>query len=82
MGIIRNSGGATIDWLITGPLALHANAIEQHFVDGRYASATIASYLSDIDHFARWAQGERLRLCRIDEVSVNEFLDQNLPHCR
>ena len=70
------------DWLIVGPIAPHADAIKQHFADGRYALSTVASYLSNIAHFARWARSKRLRLCRIDEVSVTEFLDQHLPHCR
>lgn len=68
--------------LIVGPITPHVDAIKQHFADGRYAMSTVTSYLSDIAHFARWARSKRLRLCRIDEVSVAEFLDQHLPHCR
>ena len=71
-----------VDWLTVGPIAPHAGAIKEHFADGRYAPNTMASYLSNIAHFARWARGRRLRLRRIDEVSVTEFLDQHLPHCR
>ena len=82
MGIVRHSRCAAVDWLTGGPIAPHADAIKQHFVDGRYASTTIASYLIDIAHFARWARSKRLGLRRIDEASVIEFLDQHLPHCR
>lgn len=73
---------AYADWIVVGPIAPHADAIKQHFADGRYALSTVASYLSDIAHFARWARSKRLRLCRIDEVSVTEFLSEHLPHCR
>lgn len=81
MGIIRHSRCASIDWLTIGPIAPHADAIKQHFVDGGYASTTIASYLMDIAHFARWACSKRLELLRIDEASVTDFLDQHLPNC-
>ena len=82
MGIVRHSRCVAIDWLTIGPIAPHADAIKQHFVDGRYAPTTTASYLIDIAHFARWARSRRLDLRRIDEASVTEFLDQHLPHCR
>ena len=82
MGIVRHSRCAAVDWLTVGPIAPHVDAIKQHFVDGRYAPTTIANYLIDIAHFARWARSKRLGLHRIDEVSVTEFLDQHLPHCR
>jgi integrase/recombinase XerC len=82
MGIIRHSRCAAIDWLTIGPIAPHADAIKQHFVDGRYASTTTATYLVDIAHFARWACCKRLDLLRIDEASVTAFLDQHLPNCR
>jgi integrase/recombinase XerC len=81
-GIVRHPRCTAVDWLTVGPIAPHADAIKQHFADGRYAPTTVASYLSDIAHFARWARDKRLRLRRIDEVSVTEFLDQHLPHCR
>lgn len=82
MGTFHLPHCTDVDWLTVGPIAPHAGAIKQHFADGRYALSTVASYLSNIAHFARWARGKRLRLCRIDEVSVTEFLDQHLPHCR
>ena len=82
MGTVHFSHCTDVNWLNIGPIAPHAGAIKQHFADGRYALSTVASYLSNIAHFARWARGKRLRLCKIDEVSVAEFLDQHLPHCR
>lgn len=36
MGIVRHSRCAAVDWLTSGPIAPHADAIKQHFVDGRY----------------------------------------------
>lgn len=81
MGTVHLPHCTDVDWLTVGPIAPHAGAIKQHFADGRYAPSTVASYLSNIAHFARWARSKRLRLCRIDEASVTEFLDQHLPHC-
>ena len=82
MGTVHLTHCTDVDWLTIGPIAPHADAIKQHFVDGRYASTTIASYLIDIAHFARWAWSKRLNLLRIDEASVTEFLNLHLPHCR
>ena len=82
MGIVHHSRCAAVDWLTGGPIAPHADAINQHFVDGRYAPTTIASYLIDIAHFARWSRSKRLGLRRIDKASVTGFLDQHLPHYR
>ena len=82
MGIVRHSRCAAIDWLTIGPIAPHADAIKQHFVDGRYASTTISNYRIDIAHFARWACSRRLDLETINESSVTDFLDQHLPSCR
>ena len=50
--------------------------------NGRYASTTVAKYLSNITHFAHWVRGKRLCLSRFDEVSIAEFLDHHIPHCR
>ena len=82
MGTVLHSRCAAVDWLTAGPIAPHAGAVKQHFADGRYATTTVASYLIDIAHFARWARSKRLDLRRINEASVTEFLDQHLPHCR
>ncbi len=82
MGIVNRSRCTDVNWLTVGPLAPHSGAIQQHLADGRYASSTVASYLSNIAHFAQWIRGKRQRLCRIDEVLVAEFLDLHLPHCR
>ncbi|MGH8112852.1 MAG: tyrosine-type recombinase/integrase [Rhodanobacteraceae bacterium] len=37
--------------------------------------------MAGIAHFAHWARSRRLRLHRIDEGSIAEFLDCHLPHC-
>ena len=75
MALVQRPHCVDADWLIVGPIAPHAAAIKQHFADGGYAPRTVATYLSNIAHFARWAQGKRLRLCRFDEVSVTTFLE-------
>ena len=82
MGIAYRSRSADLNWLTDGPIAPHVDAFKQHLADGRYASSTVSGYLRNIAHFAQWIRGKRLRLCRIDEVSIAEFLDHHLPHCR
>jgi integrase/recombinase XerC len=69
------------DWLSDGPIGPFVNAFKQHLIERRYAANTIASYLSGFSHFARWARTRRLRLHRIDERSIAEFLDEHLPRC-
>ena len=82
MGIVRRTHFTDLDWLNIGPIAPHIGAIKQHFADGRYAPTTVASYLSNIAHFARWCADEHLPLCRIDEVLFTEFLNEHLPRCQ
>jgi integrase/recombinase XerC len=82
MGIVYCSRPNDINWLADGPIGPYVDAFKQHLADGRYASSTVAGYLSNIAHFAQWARGKRLRLHRIDEASIAEFLNQHLPHCR
>lgn len=82
MSIVHRSRFTGVNRLTDGPIEPHLDAFKQHLADGRYASSTVASYLSDIAHFAHWVRGKRLRLCRIDEVLVTEFLDHHLPHCK
>ncbi len=78
MDIVHRS----IDWLAVGPIGPYVEAFKQHLTERRYAAHTFASYLGGIAHFARWARRRRLRLHRIGEASVAEFLDVHLPDCR
>jgi len=82
MGIVYSYCLADIDWLTDGPIAPYVDAFKQHLSDGRYASGTVATYLSNIAHFAQWMRGKSLRLSRIDEGLIAEFLDHHLPRCR
>jgi site-specific recombinase XerD len=68
--------------LIDGPLGPYVDAFKQHLSARGYAAHTCASYVGGIAHFAWWARRRRLRLRRIDEAAVTEFLDDHLPHCR
>ncbi len=70
-----------VDWLATSPFGPYAAAFKRHLSKCRYAAHTIASYLAEITHFARWACTRRVPLARIDEVSVAIFLDDHLPGC-
>lgn len=82
MGIVHRSRRNDINWLADGPIGPYVDAFKQHLTDRRYAAHTFASYLGGIAHFAQWARGRRLRLRRIDDSSIAEFLDEHLPACR
>lgn len=74
----RNS----IDWAAEGPLAPHIDAFKQYLTDRGYAASTFTHCVGSIAHFAKWVHGRRLRVQRIDEAAVAEFLDEHLPRCR
>jgi integrase/recombinase XerC len=82
MGIVQHSCRNNIDWLADGPIGPYVDAFKQHLTDRGYAANTFAHYLGGITHFSRWARSRRLRLHRIDEVSITEFLDDHLPSCQ
>jgi integrase/recombinase XerC len=69
-------------WLVTGPLEAPLDAYRQHLTDGGYAAGTIARYLSGLAHLSQWMQRGRMRIERIDDALVTEFLDDHLPRCR
>jgi integrase/recombinase XerC len=81
MGIPRRSRRIDMNWLSDGPIGPYVDAFKQHLTERRYAARTFASYVAGISHFARWARSRRLRLHRIDEGSITEFLDGHLPNC-
>ena len=81
MGNVHCSRRTDCNWLSHGPIGPYVDAFKQHLTERRYAANTIASYLSGVTHFARWARTRRLRLHRIDERSIAEFLDEHLPKC-
>jgi hypothetical protein len=70
-----------VDWLANSPIGPYAAAFKRHLTKRRYAAHTIASYVAEITHFARWACTRRVPLARIDEVSIAIFLDDHLPSC-
>jgi integrase/recombinase XerC len=70
-----------LDWLAQGPLAPHLDAFKEYLTERGYATTTFANYVGAIAHFAQWLQGRRLRVARIDEAAVVEFLDEHLPRC-
>jgi len=81
MGIVRRSRRTHFDSLADRPLAPHVDAFKLHLTKRRYVATTFARYLAGITHFAQWARTRRLRLSRIDEGSIAEFLDdQPLLH--
>jgi integrase/recombinase XerC len=82
MDIVQHSRRNSIDWLADGPIGPYVDAFKQHMTDRGYAANTFAHYLGGITHFSQWARSRRLRLHRIDEVSITEFLDDHLPSCQ
>jgi site-specific recombinase XerD len=81
MDSVHRSRRPNVDWLAQGPIGPYVGAFKQFLSEHRYAANTAASYLAGITHFARWARSRRLRLHRIDEASIAEFLDDHLPGC-
>lgn len=82
MGIIHRPRHTDTDWLAKGPIGPYVDAFKQYLTERRYAANTFAGYVAGIAHFARWARTKRLRLDRIDEASITEFLDDHLPNCQ
>lgn len=82
MSIIHRPRHTDTDWLAKGPIGPYVDAFKQYLTERRYAANTFAGYVVCITHFARWMRTKRLRLRRIDEVSVAEFLDDHLPKCQ
>lgn len=81
MDTAQRSHFTEVDWLAASPIGPYADAFKHRLTERRYAAHTIASYLAEIKHFARWVCTRRLPLARIDEVSVAIFLDDHLPGC-
>ena len=81
MDTVHRSRRTNVDWLAEGPIGPYVDAFKQFLSERRYAASTAARYLACITHFAGWARSRRLRLHRIDEVSIARFLDDHLPGC-
>lgn len=82
MGIICHPNHTDVDWQAKVPIGPYIGAFNQYLTERRYASSTFAGYMVCITHFARRMRTKRLRLHRIDEVSVAQFLDDHLPKCQ
>ena len=55
MDTAQHSHLAAVDWLAASPIGPHAAAFKHHLAERRYATHTIASYVAEVTHFARWA---------------------------
>lgn len=82
MSLKQRSPRDLIDELRAGPLALHVDAFEQLFHDGRYAASTLRQYLGCPAHLAHWMSQQQRSVEELDEAVVADFLDQHLPQCR
>lgn len=67
MDITPLSLAIEVDWLAASPIGPYTVAFKEHLTELRYAASTIADYLADIKHFARWVHTRRLPLARIDD---------------
>jgi site-specific recombinase XerD len=81
MSKVRPSQSTCINWLANGPLAPHVDAFKQYLIERGYAATTFTHCVRSITHFAQWVHGRRLRIQRIDEAVVAEFLDEHLARC-
>ena len=70
-----------INWLDEGSLAPHGQAYKQYLVDRACAASTFGNCLGGVAHFVQWLVQRRLRVRRIDEAVVAEFLDEHLSSC-
>jgi len=82
MGNIRFCRADRAGWLATGPLAAHLDAYKRHLTDRGYAASSIFCHLSSLAHLSQWMCRNRLRVERIDEALIADFLDDHLPRCR
>jgi integrase len=71
-----------IDWLATGPLTPYVDAYKQYLTNRGYAATTFGNCIRCVAHFAQWIRVRRVRVHRVDETVVAEFLDGHLPECR
>jgi hypothetical protein len=71
MSVKQRSSRDLIDELRAGPLALHVDAFEQLFHDGRYAASTLRQYLGCLAHLAHWmSQQQRSVEARLQEPAI------------
>jgi integrase/recombinase XerC len=82
MATARSPQRTHINWLAEGLLASHVDVFKQYLIERGYAATARAHGVGCIAHFAQWAHESRLRVSRIDEAAVAEFLDRHLPGCR
>lgn len=81
MSKVRPSQSICINWLANGPLGPHVDAFKQYLIERGYAATTFTHCVRSITHFAQWVHSRRLRIQRIDEAVVAEFLDEHLARC-
>ena len=79
MATVQSPRISCINWLDEGPLAPHVEAFKQYLIDRGYAASTFGNCLGSVAHFAQWLGRRRIRVRRIDETVVAEFLDEHLP---
>ena len=79
MGNVQSPRISCINWLDEGPLAPHGQAYKQYLIDRACAASTFGNCLGGVAHFVQWLGQRRIRVRRIDETVVAEFLNQHLP---
>ena len=70
-----------MNWLADGPLAVYGEAYQRYLTDRGCAASTFGTCMGSVAHFAQWLGQRRMRVRRIDEAAVAEFLDEHLPRC-
>ena len=71
-----------VNWFAEGPLQPYVGTFTQYLTERGYAASTLGHCLGTIAHFAQWMHTRELRVQRISEDLVQQFLDEHLPQCR
>ena len=57
MDTAQHSRVIELDWLAASPIGPYVVAFKRHLTERRYAAHTVASYVAEVTHFARWVRG-------------------------
>ena len=72
----------TSDWFAGTALSSSADAYLQYLTERGYAARTINGYFNGVAHFAHWSGEQQIGLSDINEVLIDRFLKEHLPHCQ
>ena len=68
-------------WMPEGPLSAQVPACVKRPRRGGYATHTSGRCLNAVAHFAHWLSMCHLRVHKLDEGCIDQFLHYHLPRC-